>query len=240
MNDSGFGRLLGALFSPGKTFRSIAERPTWVWPLLLLSLLAGLVFYLGMDRVDLPSYIQQQSEAQGRLSAEQLEQQREALEKADRFLPAVFGGGMLLLSPPFFLVVALLFWMAFRLMGSELSYRQSFSTTLHGFLPLFGVASLLSLPVFWSRQEMTMAELQGGVLASNLGILAGEETGPVALALLTSVDFFSIWTLILLVLGFKTVARSKTGTATTVVLLVWSLGIGWKLFNAAMQARMGG
>ena len=42
MNDSSFGRLIGVLVAPGKTFRSIAERPTWVVaPLVLLVLLAA-------------------------------------------------------------------------------------------------------------------------------------------------------------------------------------------------------
>ncbi len=29
LEDSSFGRLIGALVSPGKTFQSIAGRPTW-------------------------------------------------------------------------------------------------------------------------------------------------------------------------------------------------------------------
>ena len=38
MEDSSFGRLLGVFVAPGKTFRSLAARPTWALPLLVLSL----------------------------------------------------------------------------------------------------------------------------------------------------------------------------------------------------------
>ena len=40
MEDSSFGRLIGVLVSPGKTFRSIAERPAWLVPFLVLMVLS--------------------------------------------------------------------------------------------------------------------------------------------------------------------------------------------------------
>jgi hypothetical protein len=42
--DSGFGRLIGVLVSPGKTFESIARRPTWLVPLLVLVAVGAGVF----------------------------------------------------------------------------------------------------------------------------------------------------------------------------------------------------
>jgi len=38
-----FGRLIGVFFSPKQTFASIAERPSWVAPLLLMVILGTCV-----------------------------------------------------------------------------------------------------------------------------------------------------------------------------------------------------
>jgi hypothetical protein len=46
---SGVGRVVGAIFSPGETFASIARRPTWLVPLLLWTALS-----LGVTAVLLP------------------------------------------------------------------------------------------------------------------------------------------------------------------------------------------
>ena len=37
MEESSFGRLVGVLVSPAKTFKAIGEKPTWVLALLVLS-----------------------------------------------------------------------------------------------------------------------------------------------------------------------------------------------------------
>ncbi|HEX5716807.1 MAG TPA: hypothetical protein VF179_11660, partial [Thermoanaerobaculia bacterium] len=52
MKDSSWGRLIGALVAPVETFRSIAERPTWLPPflaLLLLGLAVGLLVQMKTD-----------------------------------------------------------------------------------------------------------------------------------------------------------------------------------------------
>ena len=76
------------------------------------------------------------------------------------------------------------------------------------------MASVLSLPAILGRAEFHFEDLQtGSVLPSNLGYLAPEEASPAVLALLSSVDVFSLWTLVLLAIGVATVGRLKRGTA---------------------------
>ena len=81
----------------------------------------------------------------------------------------------------------------------------------------------------------------GGVLASHLGFLAGEDTSIAVLGLLHSVDFFSIWSILLLVIGYRAAARVSTGTATGVVLFVWLFGVALKVGLMSLPAiLMGG
>ncbi len=65
MEDSSFGRLLGAIVSPGKTFRSIAERPTWAAALLVLLVASGAVAYVVGLRTDYRDVIVQSVKEKG-------------------------------------------------------------------------------------------------------------------------------------------------------------------------------
>ena len=235
MENSEFGRLLGALFSPGKTFRSIAERPTWMAALLLLLVLTAAVSVLVQERIDpdgmRKAFAERIEKAQGGKASDAdvdraVGMARKVSSVTRWFVPAF--------AALFYLIVAGLLLMAFRFFGgSDLSFKTSFSTTLHAFMPA-AVGALLTLPVILSRERIGMEEAQSGnLLASNLGAFAPEDTAPALKALMGSVDFFSIWTVCLLILGYRLTAKVSTATAATVVLLLWAVGVAAKVGLAA-------
>jgi hypothetical protein len=80
-----------------------------------------------------------------------------------------------------------------------------------------------------------MKEAQGGgILASNLGAFAPESMSPAARALLSSVDFFSLWTVCLMIIGYRIAAKVSATAATAVVLTLWVLYIAFKVGMAAL------
>jgi hypothetical protein len=152
---SAAGRLLGVLIKPGDTFRSVAARPTWAAPLLVLVSLAVAVGFMATTRIDLAQLIRHQSEAIGaQLSPEQLEQRIEFAKQVAPYGAVVQG---LILAPAIYLLSALLFWVGFKLLGSEMSYKAAFSTALYGFLPL-ALEALLAVPVLLNRASLTPDE----------------------------------------------------------------------------------
>ncbi len=52
MENSSFGRLIGVLVSPLKTFASIAERPTWLVAFLVVALAPAIPGFLAVPKVD--------------------------------------------------------------------------------------------------------------------------------------------------------------------------------------------
>jgi hypothetical protein len=226
MHESGFGRVIGALISPEKTFRSIAERPTWVVPLLLLVLITSLVGYQVGQRVDFEQQIRQQMAERGdKVSEADIQRSLDFMEKFGRvlfLLPAVF-------APVVYLLVALVFLVALRLSGSEIGFGQSFSVTLHSMMP-WVVQGLLSVPLILRQETLDPETMQrGGVLMSNLAALAPEGSGKVLLSLLASLDLFSVWALVLLIIGYRVVARVSATTASAVTLTLWLLFLAGKL-----------
>ncbi len=228
MHDSSFGRLLSVLVAPGKTFRSIAERPTWLVPMVLAAVLTGAVSTLIMQKADMGEMIRARIEASGReVPAEAIDQQVEFMEK----FGWIFGVVGVVFTPVIHVLCAALFLGVFRLLGSEVGFKHSLSTYLYGMAPWFW-ASLLSVPILWSRGSLTMEEVErGGALLSNLAFLAPEDAGAALKAALASLDLFSVWAIILLSIGYRVVARVSAGAAAGTVVglwLVWVLGkIGW-------------
>ena len=223
---SSWGRPLGVLFSPQPTFRSLAERPTWLPPLVILLVLLVAVQLLAAPRIDMESAIREAMERQDQpVSDEQVEQFAEMQSKffaCGAVVPAVG-----------WLIAALLFWGLANAAGGELGFRRSFAVTLHGLMPN-AVASLLSIPVILGRAEIDAAEAQHGLLASHAAAFAPEDTAAWLVALLARLDVFALWSLVLLVIGLRTVGKLSTAAATAVVLVVWLLWIGLTVGSAAM------
>jgi hypothetical protein len=235
LEDSSAGRVIGALVAPVKTFRSLAERPTWGVALVVLLVISTFVGVLANKRIDpndMRQSVQERMEKGG---------QQPTPADVDRAvtMAAKFSAVVLWLIPIFvavaYLLTALLFFGAFRFFGgSELSFKSSFATTVHGFMPGM-VGALLTLPVILTHQHLKLKDVQGGnLLASNVGAFAPDTVGPAARALLSSVDFFSIWTLILLVIGYKASAKVSTANAATVAVVLWALFVGIKVGIAAL------
>ncbi len=231
LTDSAPGRLLGALVAPRATFRSLARRPTWLAPLALLVLINLAVGYLVLERIDYDQLLRQQSERTGQLTAEQIDQQSARLHNMAPYLALAQG---LLASPAILLVVGLLFWVGFRLVGSEMTYKESFATCLHALLP-GAVGGLISIPVILQHATFTVAESRAGsFLASNLGLLAPEGAGPAVRALLTSMDLFNGWVVVLLAIGFGAVARVSRAATIGVVATLVALAVALRIAVAAI------
>jgi hypothetical protein len=239
MKDSSWGRLIGVLFAPGETFRSIAERPTWLVPLLVVTLLGGLTQWAMQSKTDQEAMFRDQAEAFGmEMTEEQIEA---ALEQAkDPGRRAVGIVVTLVVAFVLYLLAAAVLCMGFRMFGSEIGYKASLATTAHGLVP-FGVAALLNIPLILARDTVTFQDMMaGGLLMSNLGFLAPEDAGMAVRGLLQSADFFSLWVIVLLVIGYRATARVSTGTAAGVVLTVWLLGVAIKVgFMALPEMILG-
>lgn len=233
----GLGRLVGVLTAPEKTFRSIAARPTWILALVVVTAASLFAGWAVADRTDPEEMVEGQLEMMGQddLPPEKVE---EMVEQQRGRSPAVMLGIGGAASVAVFFLVAFFFWGAFRLLGSEIEYRQSAATLVHAWMPL-AIAALLNLPLVLSRRSLTFEEASTGgyLLTSSLAAFAPEDASRVVETLLASVDFFTIWTLVLLVIGYRVVAGVSRGAALGTVLTLWLAWVGLKVgFTALMSS----
>ena len=169
LESSALGRLIGVLTSPGKTFRSIAERPTWAAPLLLLVLLTSGVGYLVAQRLDMEQAIRQRLAGRQELSQEQMDK---AVAQGKKYGPIAALASGVVVTPIGYLLAAALFFTLFRLLGSEVDYVRSLAVWLHGLMP-WAIATLLALPIVLSRAKLDPTTAQRGLLLSNLAAPRG-------------------------------------------------------------------
>src|ERR1700731_2067228 len=86
---SPIGRIVGVFFSPKATFEDIVRKPSWVLPVVLLTLFSIGVTFVINQRVDWRQFMSQQIEKSPRsanLSAEDKERQ---IEGGAKFTPIV-------------------------------------------------------------------------------------------------------------------------------------------------------
>ena len=235
MEDSSLGRIVGVLISPTKTFEAIAKKPTWAVVLVVTVALSVGLSYLMSQRIDYEDMARDAIAQSGRNLTE--EQLQGAIDLQEKIGPALSILAPLVVGPIVYLIIALLFWVLFKLFGGELSYRQSFSTALYGLVP-WGVASVLNVPVVLGRSEIFYDDLKGGgnLLASNLGALAPEDAGAAVSTLLSAVDLFTIWSLFLLIVGYSIAAKTSRKTAAVVVIGLWVVYILGKMGWTALSS----
>ncbi len=228
---SPFGRVIGVLFSPGKTFEDIARKPTWITPVLVSTVLS-IIAVIGLNqRMNWRDYIVQQIEKSPRgaqLSADQKQQQAEMGAKVT--VAIVYASGVLV-PVCFALIVGLVMMGAYNLFaGAGARFAAAFSIVAHA-----GLVGIVSTPLFLL---VLFLKPPGTIdpenpLATNLAALLPEESAKWLVALCKSFDIFTFWTLILIAIGFAAVnpRKLKGAKSFTIAFSVWAVyvvcRVGW-------------
>ena len=102
----------------------------------------------------------------------------------------------------------------------------------HSNLPNVGSA-LISIPVFLSHPEASLTQQAAQrVVASNVGAFLPADTAPALLSAASSLDVFALWSLALLVIGFRRIPALPPGSATALPIILWGLWVvvkvGWR------------
>ncbi|MDX1582036.1 MAG: Yip1 family protein [Thermoanaerobaculia bacterium] len=211
-----FARLFGVLVSPGATFESIARRPDWLVPLIVWILVSIGATMVLTPRLDYEPMYRSLLERNPQLT----EQEKE--EQLDEMLESATTGrkwGMyapLLTVPLMFLVMGGIFWGSLRAFGAENTFRESFAVSIYAFTPQL-IKSIITAAIAATRTEIDPRTVNA-LLKSNLGAFTSPIEEPVIFAVLSSVDFFTIWTIILFAIGLSAISGfSKTRLAVMVV-----------------------
>jgi hypothetical protein len=92
------------------------------------------------------------------------------------------------------------------------------------------VSALITVPLLLTTESIDPEVAQrGSLLASSPAFFLPEDAPRALQALLSSLDVFSIWCIVLLIIGFGVSNRLSKGAAAAVVLVPWVLWIAIKV-----------
>src|SRR5258708_22869852 len=114
---SPFGRVLGVLFSPGKTFEDSVRKPSWITPVLVSTLLSIIAVVALNQRMNWRDYIVQQIEKSPRGAQLSADQKQQRAEVGAKFTVAIVYASGLLVPVCFALLVGLVMMGAYNLMA---------------------------------------------------------------------------------------------------------------------------
>lgn len=228
-SDSPLTRVAGVFASPGPTFAAIARRPGWVLPLVISAVLSVAATAAILPRIDFESALRERFAARGRTVPEEQIDQIVATQKRLAGLGYVWAA---LASTVIALILATVFWVSFKAFGWDLKFRQSFGVTSHALLPGIGVSMLLIF--FVTRLDLVNPADLGDLTRSSPGFLVDRHANPVLHSLAASLDVFTIWILVLLVIGFAAAADVTRRKSAVLIGSLWGLYVLGKATWAAI------
>lgn len=217
-------RVVDTFVAPSKTFTDIRRNSNWWVPWLLMSVFGlAMVFVvdkkLGMDTA---------YENQLRMSPKQMDKidQMPADQKAQAIrigtsFTRYFSYGWPLMTIIVVAVMAAVLMATFNFgFGAEVKFMQAMAVSMYAFLPSI-IKTLIAIAVV-SAGAAEGFTFQNPV-ASNLSGLVDPSSSHFLYSILSSLDIFNIWTLILTGIGYSCVTRVKRGTCMGVVFGWWAV-----------------
>jgi hypothetical protein len=228
---SSMQRLWMMFTSPAEVFEDIGIKPTWVLAMVILVIVGVGAQVVIMPHVDSEATLRAKLEERGDdFNEAQIENMVEQGEKFAKFAPIIG----LVVAPIAWAIMAAVFFLMLKIVGSEADYSRTLSTTLYGYWPATLVALVLTSVLIQRVGKVPQEELANVVKAS-LGAFMSPDAPAWLLAVGSAISIFNIWVVVLLIIGFSTVGKISKGKAAVVTLVPWG---AWIVVKAAIAAVM--
>jgi hypothetical protein len=222
-------RLGNIFFSPGDVFEDVRRSPRdWWLPMVVLLIVATAVGYFIQYKLDftpeklaaaaVESGLEQQGKTRKDLSADE----QNAVAAQEKVMSTMFKLGPItgiVFMSIFFGIVSLAYWVLLLITQARTTFFRVLSVVAYAyFVPnvlkalLQGVLALMKGP---GDVDAGAYMMSGGLITASPAAFVSVKESPALWTLLSYLDVFSIWFLILLAIGFTaiTVKRMKLGKA---------------------------
>jgi hypothetical protein len=240
-------RLIGSLMSPGETFADVNRKADWIVPLIILILMTvATTFFVNWKlKPDYEKITREQirktvERSGGQMPPEEQIQQQVAFQKAiAKFIPLIAAVGVGIM----FVILSGIYALGMMMLQAKTTFKKVFSVVLWSSLATGLVYNVVFVAALMVKDEESLRSIDiqnpTATIPTNVGAFLDSSISPVIRALAGSIDVFSIWSIVLLSIGFAAIAgskRIKPGKAATIVVAVWMVGV---LLKAAFASFFG-
>lgn len=212
------GRLFGVFYEPGKVFADVAERPRWLVPLIVGILLAVSLTYAISTHIGWDQTIRQAFANNSRVADLPADQREQLIARSTKFASIVGWVGAVIFPPLFVLIVAGILTGIFNgLLGTELKFVQMFAITAYAFL-VRGLYNLLLILLLYLKPPEDF-NIQVSPF-SPAAYMNRQENPKWLMSLAGSLDLFTIWTIVLLAIGFSVAAKKLSFSKALITIAI--------------------
>jgi hypothetical protein len=230
--------LANIFFEPGRTFEALRARPRFLAAGVVMAVIFVGFTALLFTKVDYEQMVRQAIENSPQAEQMTPEQREQAIEMQTKpVFKYLFGYAAPFFGFAFVIAVGgLVYMLASLAAGKKLGYKQALAVWTYSSLPPFVLSMLANTVLLFVRppDPADAAAARGGLVRANLGALFSRTEQPVLATLGSAVDLFAIYGLVLAAVGMRRVGRMSSGTAWTLVLIIYLVGLLFKVGVAAI------
>lgn len=229
-------RISGVFTEPSRVFAEIARNGRW-WMIALVLILLNVIAVSAMvQRVGYDLMIEKTLEQSRQIQEMSADQRAQVYESQRKFMPIAMRvfppvailGGMLLVA------AVLLFTYRF-LLDAEVKYKEALNITAYSFLPPAIAGNIMFFALLYLKPPDEFDfESAGGL---SVGSFLSRETAAWLRSLANSLDLFTIWTIVLIAIGFTALCGARKlpfGRSIWGVLAPWFVYVLGKMGFAAL------
>jgi len=225
-------RLWMIFTSPAEVFADIRIKPTWILALVLMVVFGVLIQVVIMPHIDIESSIRARlADRAAEMSDEQIDEIVEGQQKFAKFGPLM----AMVIGPIAWALMAGVFLVCLKIVGSEIDFKSTLSTALHAYWPPSVVGGILAM-ILIQRVGLIPQEEVANVVKAHPAAFMSPDAPPWLLASAGTLSIFNIWIVVLLVIGFKIVGQLSTARATIAALIPW---VAWIVMKAGLSMIAG-
>jgi len=226
-------RILNTFVAPTQTFADIRRNQSWWVPWLLMSVISLAFIWTVSQKIGFDQVVRNEI-AKSTRAAEQMEkmspEQRDRTMAMQTKITTYITYAMPAISLLLFVIIAAVLMGAMNFgAGAEITFKQSMAVVVYGFLPSM-VSALLGIVSLLVGVDPEGFNIRNPV-ASNPAYFMDPTQHKFVYGMLTAVDVFGLWIVVLLGLGYASISKLKRSTTIAIVLgwfvLIKLLGAGW-------------
>jgi len=227
-------RIVNTFIAPSKTFTDLRRNASWWAPWLLISIFSLLFVYamgrqIGFDQIS-RNQIAHSSRAEqfDKLPPEQQTRQIQLSSKIARFF--AYGSPVLILF--FSLISTVILWATFKVAaGAETSFGQAYAIGMYAALPGI-IGAILGTVALFAGVDPEGFDVNNPVGTNVAYYLDQASTGKFLRGMASALDVITIWSIVLIGIGYASTSKVKRSTAIGIV-------VGWYLVWKVLTSGLG-